>query len=111
MKTMTQEQYAKRERVFIELIQNHTGEENSINYKECLDYMEKYGFKMSYDTLREFITKVKLKYMLPIIYTRGKGYFWAKRKSEIENTIKDLKSMQNALQKQIDLLQKFIIEV
>ena len=107
---MTQKEYAKRERVFVDLMREHRGQENSIMYNDILVIMDNYGFKMKHDALRSFITSVKIKNRIPIVYARGKGYFWAKRKSEIENTINDLKSMQSSLQEQIDLLQEFIME-
>lgn len=110
MKKFTEKEYAKREKIFIDLMRNHRGEENSINYADIITIMNTYGFKMSHDCLRNFITQIKLKNRLPIVYTRGKGYFWAKRKSEIENTIKDLILMQSSLQEQVDLLREFVME-
>lgn len=110
MKRFTDKEYAKREKVFLDLMRNHRGEENSINYADIIIFMDNYGFNFSHDRLRGFITTIRLKNRLPIVYKRGKGYFWARRKSEIESTILDLKSMQSSLQEQIDLLSEFVME-
>ena len=91
-------------------MRNHRGEENSINYADIITIMDNYGFHFSHDRLRGFITKTRIRNRLPIVYTRGKGYFWAKRKSEIEKTIKDLILMQSSLQEQVDLLREFVME-
>lgn len=107
---MKRENKVKRDNLLVGYISTHIGEDNSANYNEIIQYLRQYGFTLTHDNLRKLITKIKLERCLPIIYKRGKGYFLANNKQELLNTIKDLKSMQYALQKQIDLLQKFMID-
>ena len=106
---MKQANIIKRNNLLVDFLSQHTGENNSVTHTEIIEYLKKQGFEITHDSLRNLITKVKLQRRLPILYKRKKGYFWAGCKQEILDTINDLKSMQNAIQEQINLLSKFII--
>ena len=99
----------KRNNLLVKFLSQHAGENNGASYNDIIKYLKEYGFETTPDSLRNLITKVKLERRLPIVYKRKKGYFWANCKQEILDTINDLKSMQNAIQEQINMLEKFVI--
>lgn len=107
---MTQKEIFKRDNLVVDLLFKHMGEENALPHTDIEKHLENHGYKIGHDRLRNILSRIRQERKLPIVYSRGKGYFWAKRKSEIEQTLNDLKSMQQSLQDQIDVLSKFVME-
>jgi hypothetical protein len=107
---MTREQTTKRDDLLIRFISKHQGNENGVSAQEIMEHMSENGFPITYNHLRNLVTKLKLERTLPICYKRGHGYFCAKTRKDIETTICDLESMVRSLQEHIEHLRRFIID-
>ena len=108
---MTKDQVFKRDNLLVKVLrENHRGSENPMTSEQASKYLSEYGFSVKPRNIGTVVNRLAIEWGLPICYINGKGYFWATKKCEIQNTIADLQSRINALQEHINHLNNFIIE-
>lgn len=100
----------KRDSLVLEFMKEHKGEENIISSHEIQKFLSDNGYCVKPRNVGSLLNRIMYERNAPICYTNGKGYYWAKTKSEIEKTVADMKMRQVALQEHIDHLKQFIIE-
>ena len=106
----TKEMNFKKENLIVDTLFKHRGIENTITAKELCDILRKNGFEVKHRSINGMMTKIKFERKIPICYIRGKGYFWGKKKEDIELTIVDLRLMIKSLEEHAEFLESFIIE-
>ena len=108
---MTAEQCFKRNSLLVkEIRENHRGGENPLSSEQASKFLSEHGFCVKTKNICKLINGIAKEWCLPICFINAKGYFWATKKSEIQETIADLQSRINALQEHIYHLNSFIIE-
>lgn len=100
----------RQENLVVDLLLKHKGADNSITAKEIVTYLAQNKIDIQVRSINHFITRLKNTRRLPICYIRGKGYFVATKRAEVEHTIEDMRKMQKALQDNIDLMLSFILD-
>lgn len=108
MSRLSKEQNLIKENIIVDALLEHRGEENHISVHDIQKILRENEFCVQHRSINQMITKIKLERRIPICYKRGKGYFLAKRKSDIETTLKDLGMMIKSLQEHYDFLESFI---
>ncbi len=99
----------ERDNLVVNILIEHRGKEDPITQKELQSVLESHGYKIAHWSIGQVVNRIAYQRKLPICYVNGKGYYWASRRSEIEDTIADLRSRMNALQEHIDHLSKFLL--
>lgn len=109
MARLTEISAFKRDNLLLEFLKAHKGIENIVSRSEIADYLTSYGWTTRADYINGLVKKVMYQFNAPICYQNGNGYYWAKTRNEIEQTVADMESRQRALQEYIDHLRNFII--
>lgn len=99
----------RRQDAIIELLVEHRGKEEFITSNQLKKELAERGFEITTTYLGILINKAAFERNLPICYANGKGYYWASCKAEVNETIADLQSRINAMQKHINHLKKFLL--
>ena len=105
---MTRRETYKRDSLLKNLIYKHKGLENAIKTREICKQFNEWGKPINARSLPQIIKRLRYERGLPICYQRGKGYFWATSKKDIQITIEDLQSQIYALQTTINFMKGFI---
>lgn len=92
-----------------DLIWKHKGIDNAISTKEICNQLKDYGYTIKERALPTLIQDLRFELNLPICYQRGKGYFWAISKNDIDITINDLQNQIYALQTTINFMKGFVL--
>lgn len=102
----------KIDNAVVEFLFAHKGKENSVTGKDILAVIRSVSKNdCSYEgSASAFIRKLMLERRLPICHNRGRngGYYWAKTKEGIIESISDLQGNISAMQETIEHLQSFI---
>lgn len=106
-KGQTFEKNAKLENLLVDFMIKHKGAENIVSSKELADFCSKQGLSILPRTAGMKLVKLSVERHLPICHMHG-GYYWAKTKDELLNSVADLQMRKNALQERIEHLQSFI---
>lgn len=107
---MTRKETYKRDTLLRNLLFRHKGFENAIKTKDICAEMNAYGYKINARCLPTIIKRLRKERGLPISYARGKGYFIARSKSDIQRAISDMELQINALQTTINFMKGFIFD-
>ena len=112
MAGISREERVKLDNLVVELLYNHKGKENAVSGKEIASLLREnsssgheYGTSMAC-----FIRRVMIERRLPICHIQGSngGYYWAKTKEELLESVKDLEERIATMQETIEHLQSFI---
>lgn len=102
----------KIDNAVVDFLFEHKGKENAVTGKDILAVIRSVS---TTDCLYEggasaFVRKLMLERRLPICHNRGRngGYYWAKTKEEILESISDLQGTISSIQETIEHLQSFI---
>ena len=106
---LTELQVFKRDNELVDFIKAHRGGESAVTTELICTHLAERGYPTDKRYIGHLINKLMYERNLPLCYINGKGYYWAIRKAEIENTIIDLRCRINAMQEHIDHLNRFIV--
>ena len=107
---MNKKQIYMRDNFLRNLLYKHKGIDNAISTQDIIKELEVYGRPIKERSLPQLIQKLRYKRGVPICYKRGKGYFWAISKNDIDITINDLQNQIYGLQTTINFMNSFILE-
>lgn len=107
---MKRKQIYMRDSFLRNLLHKHKGVDNAISTQEICKQLKDYGRPIKERSLPQLIQKLRYERGVPICYKRGKGYFWAISKNDIDITINDLQNQIYGLQTTIDFMKGFILE-
>lgn len=105
---MNREQLYKRDSLLRGILVKHKGFENAISTSAIIEEMRLRGYEINARCLPNIIKKLRWKRCLPISYARGRGYFLAVTKEDIQSAIDDMKMQIDSLQTTINFLSGFI---
>lgn len=100
----------KLDNLLLDFMRERKGEENCVSSREIHKFLSEKGYSCKWECVNSMITRIMYERNAPICSLNRKGYFWAKNRTEIENTISSLESRRSALQEHIDHLRNFIID-
>lgn len=102
----------KIDNAVVDFLFAHKGKENAVTGNDILAVIRSVSkTDCSYEgSASAFIRKLMLERRLPICHNRGRngGYYWAKTKDELIESVKDLEGRIATMQETIEHLQSFI---
>lgn len=107
---MTRKQLYKRDSLLKGVLIKHKGFENAISTRAIIEEMRERGYEIKARALPQVIKKLRWERGLPISYARGKGYFLAKTKKDIQTAIEDMQKQIDSLKTTINFLRGFVFE-
>ena len=105
------EERIKLDNLVVQLLFEHKGKEHAVSGKEIATLLRENSEKgYNYGSVTSFIRRIMIERRLPICHVNGMhgGYYWAKTKDELIESVKDLEGRIAPMQETIEHLQSFI---
>ena len=99
-----------RDNELVSIIFQHKGIKNAIGTQELVLALRKKGYTVRADFIHQLILKIINERHLPICGKCHSGYYWAKSKQDIKESIAELSAKIKGLQERIAFYESFIYE-
>lgn len=100
----------KRDNLIIQILLRHKGRDNAIDYRGLTKEVSANGFELKEASVHTIIARIKFERNVPICSLDSGGYYWAKNKQDVLESINHLQKKVDGLNEHIEFYKNFLID-